>query len=109
MADEEEKQGISKYLDEIGLGILAGLIKGLIYDEQGRNRFSLLAELIGQNTTAINKRALKATESDATDTNSYVKRQIKPLMLTQLITSTQVISQLQHKEQRQIVQFRLSK
>lgn len=73
MADEE-KQGISKYLDEIGLGILAGLIKGLIYDEQGRNRFSLLAELIGQNTTAINKRALKATESDATDANSYVKK-----------------------------------
>lgn len=74
MADKEEKQGISKYLDEIGLGILAGLIKGLIYDEQGRNRFSLLAELIGQNTTAINKRALKATESDATDANSYVKK-----------------------------------
>lgn len=71
---EEEKQGISKYLDEIGLGILAGLIKGLIYDDQGRNRFSLLAELIGQNTTAINKRALKATESDATDANSYVKK-----------------------------------
>lgn len=72
MANEENS--ISKFLDEIGLGILWGKIKGLIYDEDGTNKFTKLATLIGINTTDISKRAYKADAEGATTTNSYVKK-----------------------------------